>query len=154
IMEKVGELLHPSSWSLLLSDDDGDLVFEIVVGPGSDKLKGLKVDRSEGIAGWVAREGKPLLVPDVAQDPRFASRFDARTRFTTRSILAVPMRSRGRTLGLIELVNGPEQAPFDGDDLRTLSSLADHAAIAIENARNFQRVQELTILDEHTGLYN
>lgn len=98
IMEKVGELLHPSSWSLLLSDDDGDLVFEIVVGPGSDKLKGLKVDRSEGIAGWVAREGKPLLVPDVAQDQRFASRFDARTRFTTRSILAVPMRSRGRTL--------------------------------------------------------
>jgi diguanylate cyclase (GGDEF)-like protein len=154
IMEKVGELLHPSNWSLLLADDGGDLVFEIVVGPGGEGLKGLKLQHGEGIAGWVAREGKPLLVPDVGQDERFAARFDARTRFTTRSVLAVPMRSRGRTLGLIELVNGPDQPVFGEDDLRTLSSLADYAAIAIENARNFQRVQELTILDEHTGLYN
>jgi diguanylate cyclase (GGDEF)-like protein len=154
IMEKVGELLSPSNWSLLLADDSGDLVFEIVVGPGAEGLKGLKLQHGEGIAGWVAREGQPLLVPDVTQDPRFASRFDARTRFTTRSVLAVPMRSRGRTLGLIELVNAPEQKTFGKDDLRTLSSLADYAAIAIENARNFQRVQELTILDEHTGLYN
>lgn len=155
IMEQVGDLLRPANWSLLLvSDDRRELVFEIAVGPGGAALKGLRVRIDEGIAGYVAREGRVLLVPDVGSDPRFSARFDEASRFTTRSILAVPMKSRGRVLGVIELVNGPDQPVFDDTDARTLSSIADYAAIALENARNFQRVQELTIQDEHTGLYN
>jgi diguanylate cyclase (GGDEF)-like protein len=57
-------------------------------------------------------------------------------------------------LGIIELVNGPKDPPFTQDDLTTLTTIADYAAIAIENARNFRRVQELTITDEHTGCFN
>ncbi|HEY0841087.1 MAG TPA: sensor domain-containing diguanylate cyclase [Vulgatibacter sp.] len=155
VMDQVRALLLPTNWSLLLADEaDGSLVFELALGPGAEKLRGMRLGPSEGIVGWVASRGEPLLVPDVAEDPRFASRFDEQTRFTTRSIVAVPMRIRGRTLGVIELVNGAEKASFTDRDLRVLASIADFAAIALENARNFRRVEELTIVDEHTGLFN
>ncbi len=155
IMEQVSAVLKPANWSLLLVDDDtNELVFEVAVGPSAMTLKGLRIRVDEGIAGWVAREGRTLLVPDVSADRRFSAKVDEATRFTTQSILAVPMRSRGRTLGVIELVNGRDGPAFGENDARTLGSIADYAAIAIENARNFRRVQELTILDEHTGLYN
>ncbi|AKU91208.1 sensor domain-containing diguanylate cyclase [Vulgatibacter incomptus] len=155
IMEKVGELLQPTNWSLLLVDEiTGELFFEVAVGPGSESLQGLRIGAEEGIAGWVASRKESLLVADVSQDERFASRFDEATRFSTSSIAAVPMRSKGRTLGVIELVNGRGQPPFDEADVRVLGSIADFAAIALENARNYRRVEELTIIDEHTGLYN
>jgi diguanylate cyclase (GGDEF)-like protein len=155
ILDKIGELLHPANFSLLLLDDTtGELTFEIVVGPGAEALRGMRLGRGEGIAGWAAKEGQPLVVRDVTADLRFTARFDEATHFRTNSVAAVPMRVKDRTLGVIELVNGPDQEPFTDDDLRTLSSIADYAAIALENARNFRRVQELTIVDEHTGLHN
>ena len=130
------------------------LHFEICVGPGSDRLKQLTVLAGEGIAGTVFTAGKPRLVADVHQDPDFAPRFDEETRLHTRSALAVPLLSRGRVLGVLELVNGEGATLFTEDDLRAASAIADFAAIAIENARNFKRVQELTQVDEHTGLFN
>lgn len=155
VMEQVSALLRPTNWSLLLADEsDGSLVFEVAVGPGAEALKGLRISPTEGIVGWVASRGEPLLVPDVAQDERFAARFDEETRFTTRSIVAIPVRIRDRTLGVIELVNGADKPVFTERDVRVLASIADFAAIALENARNFRRVEELTVVDEHTGLFN
>ncbi|MBI5545821.1 MAG: sensor domain-containing diguanylate cyclase [Deltaproteobacteria bacterium] len=155
IMDKVGELLHPSNFSLLLLDEAAEeLVFEIVVGPFAGRLRGLHMKLGEGIAGWVAQSGQPLLVKDALVDARFTTRFDEATRFQTRSVIAVPLRAKARTLGVIELVNGPLQPAFCEDDLKPLSSIADYAAIALENARNFRKVQELTVIDEHTGLFN
>ncbi len=155
LMEKVGELLRPTNWSLLLAEEGtDDLVFEFAEGPGAERLAGLRVGGKEGIVGWVASRGEALLVPDVSLDDRFSARFDRETLFTTRSIVAVPMRIKGRTVGVIELVNGPAQPAFAPSDLRMLASIADFAAIALENARNFQRVEDLTVVDEHTGLFN
>ncbi len=155
VMQKVSDLLRPENWSLLLVDErTGDLRFEIAVGQGSERIKPLRVQLGEGIAGWAAREGKPLLVPDVRADPRFAARFDEAAAFETRAALAVPLRCKGRTLGVIEVISGPEGPPFSDGDLRTLARFADYAAIAIDNARNFRRIEELAIQDDHTGLYN
>jgi diguanylate cyclase (GGDEF)-like protein len=72
----------------------------------------------------------------------------------TGSLLAVPLRSKGRVLGVVELVNPRGGHPFDTADQRTLEALADYAAIAIDNARAYERIQELTLRDEHTGLFN
>ncbi len=155
IMEKVSEVLRPSNWSLLLVDEKlGDLFFEVAVGAGAEALKPLRVGIGEGIAGWVAREGQPVLLEEAAADPRFAPRFDAASQWATGSVLAVPLRSKGRVLGVIELVNARGTRAFSPDDLRTLATIADYASIAIENARNFERIRELTLLDDHTGLYN
>ncbi|MBI5047567.1 MAG: sensor domain-containing diguanylate cyclase [Deltaproteobacteria bacterium] len=156
VMEKVSELLQPKNWSLLLVDDEkNELSFEIAVGEGADKIKNLRVKVGEGIAGWVAKERTPLLVPDVNKDPRFCKKVDESSKFTTKSIIAVPLKSREKCLGVIELINKmSEPGGFKEEDLLVLTTLADYTAIAIENAKFFQKIQELTITDDLTKLYN
>ncbi len=155
IMQKVSEILRPEHWSLLLVDEQRhDLVFEIAVGEGAERLKQMRLPIGEGVAGSVAATGAPLLVPDVRADPRFAARFDDASGIVTGSLLAVPLRSKGRVLGVVELVNPRGGHPFDAADQRTLEALADYAAIAIDNARAYERIRELTLRDEHTGLFN
>src|SRR3981189_2129574 len=78
ILAKVSELLKPRNWSLLLRDyETGGLYFKAGVGAGSEMRPPRAHKAGEGIAGWVAEHNKPLLVPDVHQDKRFAARFDA-----------------------------------------------------------------------------
>lgn len=154
IGEKGSQLLGADRWSLLLADDAGVLTFEIVVGPGAERLKSLAVVKGEGIAGTVYATGMARLVTDVRTDPDFAPRFDEATALTTKSVVAVPLAVRGRVLGVLELVNGPGAPDFTQDDLVAAAAIADFAAIALDNARNFQRIEELTLTDEHTGLGN
>ncbi len=156
VMDKVGDLLKPRNWSLLLIDERTKcLKFEIAVGKGAEKLKGITLAPGEGIAGWVAREMRPLLVPDVSKDPRFSKKADRKLKFKTQSIICVPLVSRDSCLGVIELINEvKEEGDFTDTDLMILTTVADYTAIAIENAILFKRVQELTITDDVTGLYN
>src|SRR3989337_2744042 len=71
----------------------------------------------EGVAGWVAREKRPLLVPDVNKDPRFSKKADEVSNFTTQSIICVPLITRGRCLGVIELITKAEREEgFSEDD--------------------------------------
>src|SRR5207244_5427065 len=107
----------------------------------------------EGIAGWVAKHGERLIVPDVYTDPRFAKRIDEMTKWETRTIICVPLRSKHRVLGVIQLVN-VNMAGFKDDEAFFLQALCDYAAIAIENARAVEKIQELTITDDVTGLFN
>lgn len=155
IMEKIHEFIRPDTWSLLLVDEvKQDLYFQIATGRGSQALKDVRVKLGQGIAGWVAQTGQPVIVPDVSKDTRFFSKVDEKTKIETRSIVAVPVRFRDHCLGVIELVNciGPEG--FNDRDLALLEALADYAAIAIENARHVKRIHELTITDDCTTLYN
>ncbi len=154
IVQRLGELLAPRQSSLLLLDERGDLVFEVAAGEGSERIVGLRLKPGEGIAGWAAAEQKSVLVPDVSTDARFAGRFDPISRTTTRSVLAVPLVARGRSVGVIELLNGLVDRPFCEDDVRLTQMLAEFAANAIDNARHYRQVEELTIVDEHTRLYN
>src|SRR6267143_6562175 len=77
IMEKISDLLQPDTWSLLMLDEKTqELYFEIAIGTGADKLKDVRLKLGEGIAGWVAQTGEPVLVENAKDDPRFASRID------------------------------------------------------------------------------
>lgn len=155
VMEQIRGLLKPTNWSLLLLDEEKEeLRFEIAVGEGADRIKDLKLKLGEGIAGWVAKEGRPLLIADVSKDPRFSKKADELSRFETKSIVCVPLRARGKSIGVIELLNAVENESFGEEDLLLLTTLADYAAIAIENALLFDRVQLLTITDDLTHLYN
>jgi diguanylate cyclase (GGDEF)-like protein len=155
IMTKVGELLKPRNWSLMLMDGDGShLYFEIVVGEGADVLRGRRLDIGEGIAGWVARTGQSVLIKDVRNDARFCERFDQISQFNTKSIVCVPLQSRGKILGVIELINRIEQDAFTDLDMRFLETIAEYAAIAINNGHLYQRAQWLSITDDHTSLFN
>ncbi len=154
IMEKMAAYFRPDTWSLLMVDEERDeLYFAIAVGDASDSLKSVRLKVGEGIAGWVAKHGEPLIVPDVYNDPRFAKRIDEMTKWKTRSIISIPLTSKHRVLGVIQLIN-VDMAGFDENELLLLQALADYAAIAIDNARAVEKIQELTITDDCTGLYN
>ncbi|HEY1263048.1 MAG TPA: sensor domain-containing diguanylate cyclase [Terriglobales bacterium] len=154
IMEKMAEYFRPDTWSLLMVDEEKDeLYFAIAVGSAAEALKNVRLKVGEGIAGWVAKNGERLIVPDVLTDPRFAKRIDEMTQWETRSIICVPLRSKLRVLGVIQLVN-VHLDQFSDQEMYFLQSLCDYAAIAIENARAVEKIQELTITDDCTGLYN
>src|SRR5246127_2243526 len=154
IMEKMAEYFRPDTWSLLMVDEPKDeLYFAIAVGDAAEALKTVRLKMGEGIAGWVARHGEPLIVPDVYNDPRFAKRIDEMTKWKTRSIVCMPLKSRQHVLGVIQLIN-VGLSEFDENEIFFLNALCDYAAIAIENARAVEKIQELTITDDCTGLYN
>jgi diguanylate cyclase (GGDEF)-like protein len=154
IMEKMGEYFRPDTWSLLMVDEQHDeLYFAIAVGDAAEALKNVRLKVGEGIAGWVAKNGEQVISTDVEHDPRYARRVDEVTRWETRSVICMPLRSRLRVLGVIQLVN-VDMAHFNEQEVFFLRALCDYAAIAIENARWVEKIQELTITDDCTGLYN
>jgi len=155
IMHQVSRLLKSQAWSLLLfNEQNGELTFEVAVSPAGEKLKGRRLARGQNVAGWVAEHGLPLLIADVREDMRFSDMIGNTSAFEARSVLCVPVRSKDHILGVIELANGPEEGAFSKADLQILSTIADYAAIAIENARNFRCISQLVITDDLTGLYN
>jgi diguanylate cyclase (GGDEF)-like protein len=155
IMKQVDRLIKPKAWSLLLVDEaSSELSFEIAVSPVAEQLKGITLKQGEGIAGWVAQHGVPLLIPDVREDARFATHFDEQLAYKTRSIIAVPLKINERVIGVIELINSYDELVFDDVDQSILTAIADFAAIALVNARNFDRINELVVTDDLTGLYN
>ncbi len=155
IIEKGNLLLNSSSWSLLLLDEEsGDLVFDVVVSEVADDIRGMHLPVGKGIAGWVAQNRQAVLCPDVTRDERFCSEIDNRVGFNTHSVVCVPVQFQDELLGVMQLINGLDDEPFDANDLTLLSAIADYIAIGISNARNFSRVKELVITDDLTGLYN
>lgn len=155
ILGKVAEYFSPENWSLLLVDEEKqELYFEIIVGEVADKIKDIRLKIGEGVAGWVAKTGRPLIVPSVKNEPLFNKKVDKMTRFETESIICIPLRIRDKVIGVIELINKRDLSPLHQYDIEVLSTVADYAAIALENARNFEQVKKLTITDDVTGLYN
>src|SRR6476619_3098177 len=154
IMEKMAEYFRPDTWSLLMVDEQhNELYFAIAVGQASEALKNVRLKVGEGIAGHVAKFGDKLIVPNVRTEKRFTKRIDDLTQMETHSIICVPLKSKLRVLGVIQLVN-VEMKSFSHEEEFFLQALCDYAAIAIENARSVEKIQELTITDDCTGLYN
>jgi diguanylate cyclase (GGDEF)-like protein len=154
IMGKISELLKPSTWSLLLTDEKKqDLHFQIAIGKDASRIRDFRIRIGQGLAGWVAETGEIAVVTDATKDPRFSAEIDGLIHPNIKTVVCVPLKSKDRTLGVIELINCFEDA-FPNEDLSMLTSLADYAAIAIENAMYVKRIQELTITDDCTDLYN
>src|SRR6202034_1054059 len=154
IMEKMAEYFRPDTWSLLMVDEAHDeLYFAIAVGDKAEVLKDVRLKMGEGIAVWVAKHGEQVISAVVESDPRFAKRVDESTQWETHSVICVPLRSRLRVLGVIQLVN-VDMSRFNEPEVFFLQALCDYVAIANENARWVEKIQELTITDDCTGLYN
>jgi diguanylate cyclase (GGDEF)-like protein len=156
IMKKVSELLHPSSWALFMLDEfEKELTAEILVGEHLPFIKNNRVSMGLGFVGWVAQSKQAILVPDPTSKKSYTPVLEVLASEPHRSCMCVPLISKEKLLGVMKLVNdGKNDNLFTEQDLGILSTFADYAAIAIENARNFTRVQELTITDDLTTLFN
>ena len=134
-IQEVRDLFGVEECSLMFLDESAnELYFQ--VGLGAQTSKKFRLSIHSGIAGWVVRTGNPVLVNDVNADPHWDPSFDAETGFHTRMILASPLKSRNKTIGVIELLN-KVQGVFADADLRLLSAVSNLVAGAIENARQF-----------------
>lgn len=135
MMDRIAEFFRPSSWSLLMVDDQKDeLCFAIAAGDGAETLKTVRLKVGEGIAGWVAKHGESLIVPDVYTDPRFARRLDEMAKWGTKSIICVPLQTGHRILGVIQLINTDVES-FGENEMIFLHALCDYSAIAIAYKR-------------------
>ncbi len=154
VMRQMENFFGPEAWTLLLTDEDRRvLYYAIADGRFGCRLVNSRVAYGEGIIGQVAKKGEMLLVPDAANAHLNRAELDDRLGLEVRSTVCIPLLSRLRTLGVIQLFNLPAET-FSDYGISCLTVLSDMAAIAIQNARTLERVQELTITDECTGLYN
>ena len=153
ILEQMERIMDAELWTLLMLDEaTHELYYAIAAGGEQEALKDLRVKVGEGVAGWVVEHGETLIVPEAFNDPRLKENTNAKPR-NVRSVIALPLRGRKGTQGVIEIYN-PRAEQMTDYTIAFLHILADHAAIAIENAHDVARIQQLTITDDTTGLYN
>jgi signal transduction histidine kinase len=136
ILESAAAVAKSEASTLFLIDkDSGDLYFAVPTGPAADKLANIRIKKGVGIAGWVAQNEKPAVVRDVRDDPRFHPEIDKMSGFQTRSIMSVPLKSKGKVIGVLEVLNKQEGLTYTKEDVQLFTSFANHAALAIENAQ-------------------
>jgi diguanylate cyclase (GGDEF)-like protein len=158
IIEHMEGYIEAELWTLLMLDEERqELYYAITAGGEESPLRDIRIKVGEGVAGWVVQHGETLLVPEAQNDPRVEAEYGAQSQAgkprSVRSVIALPLRGRKATQGVIEIYN-PRADQLTDYTIAFLHILADHAAIAIENAHDMARIHELTISDDTTGLYN
>ncbi|MBI5894238.1 MAG: GAF domain-containing protein [Deltaproteobacteria bacterium] len=144
-MEAITKLMNAEVGSLLMVDEEKkELYFEVALGDKSDKVKEIRLKMGEGIAGWVAEHGEPLLIRDVANDPRFYKKADDKTKFVTRNMLCVPVKIRGNVIGVLQAINSKTDC-FTDDDMSLFAMFSNQVAIALDNARLYEEIKETFI---------
>jgi diguanylate cyclase (GGDEF)-like protein len=153
ILEHMERIIEAELWTLLMLDEGSqELYYALAAGGEQEALRGLRVKVGEGMAGWVAQHGETLIVPEARHDARLMAERGAKPE-KVHSAIALPLRGRKGTHGVIEIFN-PRADQMTDYAIAMLHILADHAAIAIENARDVAHIQQLSITDDATGLYN
>jgi len=126
---------------MLLDDSKSALHWELAERDQSGVLQTRSLPIGEGIAGMVAKTGIPQIVTNTQDDPRVAKWVDEATGFRTRSILCVPIRYKGDTIGVLQLLNKKE-GTFTERDQELVELIAAEAGVAIENARLYGTLEE------------
>jgi signal transduction histidine kinase len=142
-MQLAVSIIDAGAASIMLIDEEKqELIFEVSHGSRAKMLRQQRIPLEEGIGGWVARHGQPVITNNARTDTRFSHRVDVRTGFLTQSIAAVPLKIKGRIIGVLEVLNKYSEEGFNQEDIRLMNSIAAQAAIAVENARLYQQVRQ------------
>jgi len=139
IISETASLLRAETVSIMLKDTEGSLTIRHAVGLSAEVIKNTRVKPGEGISGWVAEEGKPILVRDVKSIRKDLPDI---TRYHSDSLLCVPLKIKGRVSGILNVTNRIGGGSFDEKDLFLLTILGSHAATAIENAKLYGTIRD------------
>ncbi len=126
---------------LLLDPKTKKLYFKVATGEKGEEVRKFEINLGQGIAGWVALTGEPLLIPDVSRDPRWYKKISDSIGFETRSIACVPMKVEGEIIGVMEIIDKENGSAILEEDMKTLTAFADLASLAISNARRIRDVE-------------
>lgn len=138
LAETARQLFGAAACSLaMLSADESELRYTIAAGAGADEVTGMRIPSSQGIAGWVVQSGQPIAISDLASDPRFSRETAEQTGYLPQTILAVPVQTRQRMLGVISLLDRDGRRPGAEQDMALLSLFADQAALALAGVEAF-----------------
>jgi len=140
-MHAATRLMNCEVGSLLLIDEEkNELFFEVALGDKGEALKEVRLKMGEGIAGWVAEHGVPLVVPDVTKDSRHSTSVDEKSGYTTKNILCVPVVVKQKVSGVLQALNKLGNEPFSEEDIGLFQLLANQVAIAIENSNLYEEI--------------
>jgi GAF domain-containing protein len=121
----------------VLSEDESELIYTTAAGEGADDVTGMRISSSHGIAGFVVQSGQPIAIGDVTTDPRFSRELAEQTGYVPQAILAVPVQTPQRMLGVISLLDRDPRRPGADQDMALLSIFADQAALALASVEAF-----------------
>lgn len=141
VLQAMNVVLGEAASLLVLQDDGKSLRFEVAVGPKGVEAKNIVLDLT-GIAGWVVKNNRSLIINDVVNDKRFDPSVQLATGYKNKNMLAVPMRVSGECVGVIEVLNKANDEDFNTDDLATLEIFANQAALSYHNSYKFRRSNE------------
>jgi len=142
-MRFVEDLMDAEGSSIFEVDDaKNELFFRVVRGEGACKAKEIRMKMGEGVVGWVASSCEPVIVSDTEKDKRFSTKVDSITGFKTKSIIALPIKNKGRLIGVLEVLNKRGGGPFTQEDLNLLTIAVNQIGIAVVNAKLYERLQE------------
>lgn len=125
-----------------LDPEKNQLFVRLARGEKKEPIRGITLQVGEGVAGFVAQTGKPLVIQDVTEEKRFSDKFDRFTGFKTRSMISVPLTLREKSIGVIQVINKRSGEPFTRNDLELLTGMAQQIAFAMENAKLYRRLEE------------
>jgi GAF domain-containing protein len=135
---------------LLLDEEPNELVFEAVVGEGEEDLLGRRFPAGTGVAGWVLATRTPLVIEDVARDPRFAKDVAEGTGYVPQGLMAVPLLHEEQALGVLEVLD--RQSRFTLEEMELLGLLASQAAIALDLLRRAREAEFALAGDGHLAV--
>ena len=131
VVERARAMFGAKASSVLLLDEaTNELVFEAVVGEGEESLLGQRFPAGTGVAGWVLATGTPLVIEDVARDPRFAQDVAQDTGYVPQGLMAVPLLHEERALGVLEVLDRTTR--FTMQEMELLGLFAAQAAVALD----------------------
>ncbi len=144
IMRRAEEVMEAEASSIFQVDEKNrELYFVLATGTKAEEVKKVRVPFGKGVVGWVYEQGEPLLVPDTTKDPRWYGGVDRESKFVTKSILAVPLKVKDRTIGVAEVLNKKGGKSFTREDLELFDAMGRQIAIALENANLYRELDEL-----------
>jgi len=146
IVEAAGRIFNAAAASILLvNEQEQVLEFKVAYGASNRDLVGVKFPLGKGIAGYVVMTGQPLAISNVRQDARFNQDFAKSTGYVPTSILAMPMKSGERVIGVMEVLDKIDAASFGLQDMELLGMFANQAAIAIDQSQHMDHIQQALI---------
>ncbi len=142
-MKAAEEFMEAEASSVFeLDTEKREIFFRLARGAKGGFIQTRRLKLGEGIAGRVIQSGKPMIVEDVQKESSFSDRFDKETGFRTRSLICVPLAIREKTVGAIQVINKKDGNTFTEEDLELLTALAPQIAVALDNAKLYQRLEE------------